>query len=451
MSHRIVAILRELRQDLARHLDRHAILDACRATGHTWRDCRLDPPAIVHLFLLQVLHGNTALTHLPRLAGWSFTASAFCQARARLPLAVFREVLRRVGVALRRDTDADGRWLGHRTILVDGSSFSMPDTPELQAHFGQSKKAKPGCGFPVAHLMALFDAGTGLLREAFAAPLHSGDLGLVRRLHPHLDPGDVLVGDRGFCSFAHLALLVDRGLHAVFRIHGAQIVDFTPGRPHAERRGRDAAARGLPRSRWLHALGLTDQVVAWLKLKKPPLWMDAQEFGGLPEMVTLRELRYRVEVPGFRTRAVTLVTTLTDGTTYSAEALAELYFRRWQIETHLRELKRTMGLDVLKCATVAGVTKELVVHALAYNLVRVVMLEAARRQGVAVERISFIDALRWLAAARPGETLPSLVVNPRRPHRFEPRSTKRRPKQYPWMSAPRSELRKRLLDKAHVA
>jgi len=451
MRHQVLAVLHDLRHDVARVLDRQAILDQCRSLGHCWRRCVLDPFSIVHIFLVQILHGNTALTHLPHLVGRTFTASAYCQARARLPVAVLQAILHQVGSALRRDTDHTGRWLGHRTLLVDGSSFSMPDTPELQACFGQSRKAKAGCGFPVAHLMALFHAGTGLLLEAFAAPFHSHDMGLVGRLHPRLEPGDVLVGDRGFCSFAHLALLLARRCHAVFRMHQRQIVDFTPGRPHAGPDRGTRGAKGLPRSRWVRALGLTDQIVAWLKPEYPPGWMSAEEFAALPATVTARELRYRVDAPGFRTRSVTLVTTLLDDAAYTPEALATLYLRRWQIETHLRQLKQTMKLDVLKCETEAGVTKELTAYAVVYNLVRVVMLEAARRQGVTLERFTFDDARRWHAHALVGDPLPPMEIQPERPHRVEPRAIKRQPKQYPWMSAPRPVLRKRLIDQAHAA
>jgi len=327
----------------------------------------------------------------------------------------------------------------------------MPDTPELQKHFGQSKKAKPGCGFPVAHLMALFHAGTGLLIEAFAAPLHSHDMGLVRKLHPRLEPGDVLVGDRGFCSVVHLAMLISRQFHAVLRIHQRLIVDFTPNRPHANPRGTIEATTGLPRSRWIRALGLTDQVVEWFKPSLRPNWMSVEEFDALPAVVAVRELRYRIDAPGYRTRVITLVTTLLDETIYTAESLAKLYLSRWEVETHLRQLKQTMKLDVLKCATLAGITKELTMYAIVYNLVRVVMLEASKKQSVDVERISFIDAMRWLAEAPIDASLPKLKVNPLRPNRSEPRSIKRRPKQYPWMSAPRSELRKRLISKGIAA
>ena len=175
--------------------------------------------------------------------------------------------------------------------------------------------------------------------------------------------------------------------------------------------------------------------------------MTAEDYAALPETLTVRELRYAVGRPGFRTRTVTLVTTLSDAVLYPPEALAGLYGVRWRVELNLRHLKTTMKMDVLKCKTVEGVLKELTVYAIVYNLVRVVMLEAARRQGVDVERISFVDAMRWLVEAKPGDELPELVVNPERPGRYEPRVRKRRPKQYPLMTKPRSVLRKGLLTK----
>ena len=444
MHHRIDTILKRLRQDVARHLDPDSIRAACRQAGHSWRDRILNPVAIVHWFVIQVLHGNTSLEHVARLGGGLFTGAAYCLARAVLPLAVFQIVLQRVVKALIPDTQSEGLWRGHRTFLVDGSAFSMPDTPELQKQFGQPGAQAPGCGFPVAKILALFHAGTGVLLKVMVTPLRSHEMASVGGIHPALEPDDVLVGDRGFCSFAHLAILARGGIHAVFRMHQRQIVDFTPGRPHALP-GAKKAAKGLPRSRWLRSLGVLDQVVEWFKPQGRPEWMTAEEYEALPEMLTVRELRYEVGRPGFRTRAVTLVTTLLDAEVYPLEALARLYGARWRVELNLRHLKTTMKMDVLKCKTIEGVLKELTVYAIVYNLVRVVMVEAARRQGVDVERISFVDALRWLAQAKPGDDLPELVVNPERPGRYEPRVRKRRPKQYPLMRKPRSVLRKDLL------
>jgi hypothetical protein len=450
MHQRIVTTVRQLRQDLARHLDEKAIDEACHHAGHRWRDCVLTPVAIIHWFIIQVLHGNTALEHVSLLAGRAFTDSAYCQARANLPLRVYQAVLRALIKALVPGTHTAGLWLGrHRTFLVDGSSFSMPDTPALQTQFGQPGNQKPGCGFPVASILAMFHAGTGFLLEVVATALRTHEMAHAESVHATLQPGDVLVADRGFCSFAHLALLARRGVHAVLRMHQRQIVDFTPGRPHA-RPGCKAARKGLPRSRWLRQLGVLDQVVEWFKPQQKPQWMTQQQFDALPESLIVRELRYQIGRRGFRTRTVTLVTTLLDADRYPLEALAELYGVRWRVEQNLRNLKQSMKMDVLRCMTVDGVLKELTVYALVYNLVRVVMMEAAARQGVDVERISFVDALRWLCELKSDE-LPELVVNPARPGRFEPRVRKRRPKQYPVMKKPRKELHKRLIEQQLAA
>lgn len=444
MHHPTLANLRQIRQDLARRLDEQAVHQACREAGHNWRQCLLTPVAILRWFVIQVLAGNTALTHVSLLAGRSFSDAAFCLARARLPLAIYRAVLKGLTDALAPDTDREGRWHGHRTFLVDGSSFSMPDTPELRSHFGLPDGPKPGCSFPVAKILATFHAGTGTLTDVIAAPLRSHEMSLVGGAHPHLAKGDILVGDRGFSPFPHLAMLAARGIHAVIRVHARQIVDFTPHRPHSGL-GPKGAATGLPRSRWVKRLGEDDQVVEWIKPKSRPAWMTEAGFAELPDSLTVREVRYRVGRPGYRTRSVTLVTTLPDGEAYPAASLADLYGVRWGVELDPRHLKQTMKMDVLKCKTVDGVLKELAVFGLVYNLVRAVMVEASRRQGEAVDRISFVDALRWLGGHESGEGLPDLVVNPDRPGRVEPRVVKRRPKQYMRMTRSRAEWRKRLM------
>jgi hypothetical protein len=446
MHHHWDTILDTLRQDLPRLLDRDFVEQACRDAGHRWRSRVLTPWEILLWFLTQVTRGNTAVEHVALLGKRCFTGAAYCQARMRLPRRIFHAVLQNLAQKLTTTTRDQGRWRGHRTWLVDGSGISMPDTPEFQKHFGQPSNQAPGCGFPVAKILALFHAGTGMLMDIVPNRLCSHEMSFVSRVHPSLGAGDVLVGDRGFCSFAHLVMLTRIGVFAVFRVHQKQIVDFTPHRPAAPRGGK-SAAKGLPRSRWLRGLGVLDQVVEWFKPATRPEWMSAQDYANLPETLTVRELRYRVERPGFRTREVTLVTTLLDAELYPVDALAQLYWTRWRVELHLRELKTTMHMDVLKCKTVEGVLKELLIYAIVYNLVRLVMLEASRRQEVDVERISFVDALRWLASAHCGDPLPRLVVNPLRPDRLEPRVRKRRPKQYPLMQKPRAELRKALLDK----
>jgi hypothetical protein len=183
--------------------------------------------------LLQILHGNTACQHVVHFGIWKFSESACCQARKRLPLAVFQKLLEQITAKLRQTTQTSSLWLGrHRVWIVDGSSFSMSDVEELQREFGQPGGQRPGCGFPVAKFLALVDMATGMISRVMTAPLRSHESSRVAQVHDALQVGNVLIGDRGFCSFAQLGLLVQRRVHAVFRMHQLVIVNFAPGRKH---------------------------------------------------------------------------------------------------------------------------------------------------------------------------------------------------------------------------
>jgi hypothetical protein len=280
MTPPLLAALRLIRDDLADVLEPVALRDLCLSFGLCWRQRLLDPVTTIHLFLLQILHGNTACTHLPRLAGRPFTASAYCQARARLPLAVLQALLQRITETLRLTVDAEGLWHGHRVWFLDGAGVSLPDTPPLQHAFGQPTNQAPGCGFPVARVLALFHAGTGLLQSFLAAPLRSHEMARAAALHPQLRAGDVLVGDRAFGKFAHLYLLVSRGLHGVFRMSQRRVVDFSPGRLPPRWNTRKLSSKA--RSRWVRTLGPMDQIVEWYKPYQRPTWMSAEEYARLP-------------------------------------------------------------------------------------------------------------------------------------------------------------------------
>jgi hypothetical protein len=390
MMQRVRAALRRIQEELAQVLDAAQITDVCRAVGYRFRKRLLDPITTIHLFVIQILNGNFAVARLKEFADADFSEAAYCKARGRLPLQVLQTLLQRVGAALRSTRDTAERWRGHRTYHVDGSAFSMPDTPELQEEFGQPGCQRAGCGFPVAHLLALFHASTGFLVKILTAPLRTHDMAQAAVLHPELAEGDVLIGDRAFCSFVHLALLLGRKLHGVFRAHQKQIIDFRPHRAYNHGHHR-SHQKGRPSSRWLKRLGVRDQLVEYFKPRDRPTWLSKEEYSALPASLVVRELRYQVP-SDCRTRAVTLVTTLLDEKLYPAKDLAALYGQRWRIELNLRHLKQTMKMDALHCETVNGVRKELTVFALVYNLVRTVMYEASQRQGVAVERISFADA-----------------------------------------------------------
>ncbi len=451
MAASILEAIGRIKAEVAQWLAPETIEGICRTLGHTWRERLLDPVTTVHLFLLQMVHGNTACNHVPRLGGVSCTGEAYGQARARLPLALLQQLLTQMTSTLKEALVGDGLWHGHRTFLVDGSSVSMSDTPQLQAEFGQPSGQAKGCGFPVMHILAMFHAGTGLLLRVATAPLRTHDMSRIGQLHPELAARDVLVGDRAFCSFAHLALLLAQKAHGLFRIHQRQIVDFRPHRRAASKRSRKKGETGRPTSRWLKRLGKHDQLVEYVKSTDRPTWMTAEQYQALPKAIIVRELRFTIPIKGRRTRVITLATTLLDSERYPAADLADLYGQRWQIETNFRHLKQTLKMDVLRCHTVAGVQKELTMYALVYNLVRLVMREAARRQGVEVARISFIDAMRWLATTDVRQATLQLLVNRERPNRIEPRVRKRRPKQYPVMKKPRDQLRKVILHKKHAA
>jgi Transposase DDE domain len=448
MALSIPQVLRQFKADVAKAVSAETINKICGYLHYAWRDRVLDPATTVHVFLLQILHGNTACTALPRLAGLCFTAGAYCSARMRLPLALFEDLLERVCDALFPEIQNNGRWRGHRTWHMDGSSFSMPDTPELQGHFGQPSNQGKGCGFPVAHILTLFHAGTGLLQKVLPSPMRTHDMRHAATMHPELDAGDILLADRGFASFVHLVLLFLRNMHGVFRCHQKQIVNFRVNRQHT---GKNKPKKRMPRSRYVKRLGHYDQLVEYVKPKTKPKWMDAETYASLPETLLVRELRFLTPQKGHRTKVITLVTTLLDPIAYPKAALADLYLSRWRIEVNLGHLKTTMGMAVLHCKTRDGVLKELYMFALAYNLIRLVMLEASRLQKVPLDRISFIDALRWLRDAQGETKLTPLVVNPFRPDRLEPRVIKRRMKEYKLMRKPRSVLRNALPRKRDAA
>ena len=438
-------VIRTVKEDVADLLEPESIFGICREVGHKWRKSLLNPAVLIHVFVMQILSCNTACTHLRLLSGLSFTASAYCQARKRLPLKVIQLLVQRLCHRLIVGSDQNSLWHGHRVWRADGSSASMPDTPELQNYFGQPTGQKPGCGFPVASTLSLMHAGTGFLMKMLVRPLRTSEMTGIVRLHDRLKPNDVLVADRGFCSYVHLALVSQSFMHAVFRIRNSLTVNFRPHRPCRQEVPK-SQRKGKPTSRYVRKLGHNDQLVKYVKPKKAVNWMSRQQYATLPASMTVRELRFRVNRRGFRTRQITLVTTLLDPKKYPAVDLAKLYGDRWQIEVDFRHLKTTMGMEVLHCKTVDGVMKELWMYMLVYNLVRQIMLEAARRQRVEPDRISFIDALRWLCCVQLGETLTNLIINPLRSGRVEPRVIKRRMKAYPLMTKPRQVLRQLIIN-----
>lgn len=432
-----------IKGQLDEHLSTDKIIDACRMVDHQWRDRQLGPATTLRLFVIQVLHGNVACRALRHLGAMTASPTAYCKARMRLPIDVFIALCAMLIESLRQTTDDFCRWRGHRVWMVDGTGVSMPDTESLQRTFGQPAGMKRGCGFPMAHVLLLMDMTTGFIGDLVVHRFGTHDASVVAQMHASLDVGDVLLGDRAFGSWGHFGLVLQQNLHLVAREHQRR----KPPKHNNKRRRGKARKHNASTMRVIRTLGRDDQIVELDRPKKKPTWMSDDGWEQLPATITLRRIRYRVTQPGMRTTQVTLLTTLTDPRKYPAHELAELYQARWRIETNLRHLKTTMGMDVLRCKSPAGVMRELWTYVLVYNLVRSVMLDEARRRRVDPDRISFIDTLD---ALRHGTTDATLRLNPLRPGRHQPRVIKRRKDRYTYMTRPREQLRK-ALDTKQVA
>jgi len=419
-----------------------------------WLDRIFSPLVTLWVFLAQVLSADhscrAAVARLiaHRLARGqhpcSADTSAYCQARRRLPEKFFADVACAVGRGL--DDQADWRWLwkGRRVYLFDGTTVTMPDTPENQAAYPQVYNQKPGLGFPIARIGAITSLWCGaIVNLGFCryAGKGQGEVSLLRRLWDVLLPGDVLLADSLTSNFTSIVLLQSRGVELVSRLNKAhRTADF--------RRGR--------------RLGDDDHVVRWYKPTSIRS-LDWQTYKALPESITVREARVRVVQPGFRTRSVVVVTTLLDPEQASKEELATLYRARWNNELDLRSLKSAMQMGELRCKTPGLVRKEVWAHILAYNLIRTVMAQAATRQGVAPRTISFTGAMQTLEAFQPllefgaapdaasrlrlySDLLAAIATHRvgDRPDRYEPRLKKRRRNNYDWLTKPRAELKRKM-------
>ncbi|MHC4405978.1 MAG: IS4 family transposase [Planctomycetota bacterium] len=437
MSGSIARSVRKIKEDLGSIVAADRIVRLCRAAGHAWRDRTLGPVETLYLFVAQILHGNTSCAHVRHFGDFAFARSAYCQARKRLPVKVFRALLEEIGQRVTTEASRVGLWRGHRVVSVDGSGFSMSDTKQLRALFHWAP-ANRGHELPVSKFVALFDLITGALLDLVPATMREHELLIVQHLHHLLRPHDVVVADRLYCTYGYLAQLLGLQLQSVIRVPvGSRRVDFRPHRRH----GAFKHWKG-PQSIWIRRLGKHDQIVDWIKPAEVPSWLPRETWEGLPERLRVRELRYRITRRGYRSRALTLVTTLLDPERYPKKAVAELYGLRWQVETNLRHLKTTMKMDVLRCQTAEGIFRELAVFGIVYNAVRLVMIHASEVQGVPPDRISFIDVLRWLELGCPGRDLPRFIVNPVRCRSPAPRCTRRRPKPLRYLTRPRTPQRK---------
>jgi hypothetical protein len=410
------------------------------------------PAVTLWAFLTQVLSaGKSCVAAVARVAALrvalglppcSAHTGGYCKARAKLPENFLRGLSYAVGDALRDQTPDGWRWHGHEVHLVDGTELTLADTAANQRPYPQARTQKPGLGFPTIRLVVLLTFATAALVGAEFGPhagKQTGETALFRNLFGRLRAGDVVVADRYYCSYLMVALLQQRGVQVAFRLHHLRDYDFHRGR----------------------RLGADDHVVTWFRPQRPA-WMDAQTYASLPTELTVREVRFQVTQPGYRTKEIIVATTLCDAQRYAKDDIADLYHRRWHIELDLRSLKQTLRMDHLVCKTPAMVRRELWAHLLAYNLVRKVIAQAALACGRQPRQVSFagalqtLEAYRWLllgvgvcAAVRGSAVVAVLVAISshevgERPGRVEPRCVKRRPKSYKLLREPRAQAQAKL-------
>jgi hypothetical protein len=412
--------LLQVKAQLHRLVSDRQIHQICDGLHHQWRDRVLNPALTVQLFLLQLL-SKVALEGLRHVSAVSVSAQAICKAKMRLPLQLFIELVSRSVPG----KPGESRWHGFVVYLADGMSFLIPDKPALAKRFGRASNQRGASNsYPVPKLLALMDCAGGYIQKVINLPAHRQEFTCLSRLFAAVGREALLLGDRGLVSFAHLALLSIMSIQGCFRLPYWQV----------------AFGRGRPSRRVIRHLGKQDVLVRWSASQRPK-WLSVKRWAPLARMeLTLRQISYRVHRPGFRVQWAWIITTLTDPQKYPATELIALYEKRWQIEVYFRDLKRTLGMHMIAAQTVEGVRKEILAFVLLYNLIRRVMGQAAAQQQVAADRVSFVDALRWLLYASPGDAIPRLKVNPIRRRPSPPRRIKCGRHRFPQLNESRERL-----------
>ena len=403
------------------------------------------PSRTFWLFLAQVIAADASCREVLRsFLVWlaleegktaSPSTGAYCKARNRIPLADIEQMHVQVRGAVEPQACHPHLWCGRRVKVIDGSSVSMPDTPDNQERYPQPNMQKAGCGFPVMRIVAVFSLSTGLLLDLAKDALSVPERTLFRRLWDLFEPGDIVLADTGFCSYADFYLLTQRQTDCVMRNH----------------QRRKVGVRNVKK------LGKGDRLILWIKTKVQPKWLNDEQWRAIPDTLLVREITITVNEPGFRSKTLVVATTLRDAKRFPKTAIAELYRRRWAAELYLRDIKTALGMDILRCKAPDNVEKELWMHVIAYNLIRALMAKAADAHRTAPDALSFkgtLSTVRQLAPyiqrasqkQRPklmGLLLTIIAADklPSRSNRIEPRAKKRRPKNYQLLTCHRSQFK----------
>lgn len=419
---------------------------ACKDSGKNSRVRVYGATVTFWAFLHQVLKPGTPCREVVRkvqsfcsqkdLPLPSSNNAAYCKARGRLKESDLESIHDRVAAKVQQQVLEDQRWKERDVKVLDGTGITLADTLENQEEFPQPSSQRKGCGFPVMKVVACFCLASGTLLKWVETELKRHECRILKEFTDFFRPGDVALTDRGFSSYGNLAFLFKQGVDSVMRVHQMRKLDYRTGK----------------------ALGPMDRLIRWSKPICPKHW-DCEDWDSLPDEMELRIVRIRIEVKGFRVRQVDLVTTLLNPEQYSAEDLAELYYRRWAVELFFRHIKTTMGMERLSCKTPAMVRKELRMFIIAHNLIRALMQESARRYHCDLTRISFkgtVDALRQFSypiyASADTPRIQKRIIDdmlyviasetvPLRAGRSEPRALKQRPKPFQRLTCERAKFK----------
>jgi hypothetical protein len=437
----------------AHHLPAERIGGALRRVGGSFRERLYTPAVTLWTFLSQLLDPDHSCRQaVARFLAWRVSRglppcspenSAYCKARARLPEALLAQLTRDTGQQALDAADVAWLWLRRPVKLVDGTCLSMPDSVANQQAYPQPASQKPGAGFPLLRLVVLFSLAVGTVLDAAFGPYQgkgTGELSLFRALRQQLEPGDVLLADRYYCTYWEVTTALACGADVVLRWHRGRLPNVGTGR----------------------RLGPGDKLVWWRRPPRPR-GMSRADYAALPEAIWVRLVSVRVRPRGFRVQRLRVLTTLVDPTAVRREDIADLYRARWQVELDLRSLKQTLQMDILRGQSPAMVGKEVWGHLLVYNVVRGLMAQAARAARLQPRQLSFAGAVQTINAFWPllqaaqseaealrlWQALLWAIGHHEvgdRPDRYEPRKVKRRPKNYDRLNEPRRQAKKRLTE-----
>lgn len=421
--------------DLERVIDEHM---------KGFRDRQYSPSIVLQMFMYQALNQDSSCQSVVNklnverirqgLEPYSSHTGGYCQARNRLSLEMLEALVKKSGKKLSSNSLNPWLWKGRRVKLADGTTILLPDSEDNQSHYPQHGQQSEGAGFPIIRLVAVLCLSTGGVLDFNVGAYRgkgTGEHSLFRELLDCFEEGDVLLADRYYASFFLVAELIKRGVDTVFEQHGARNTDFRKGKK----------------------LGTRDHIVFWKKPQRPT-WMSQEEYAGYPDTIEVREVKVGKKV---------LVTTMKHKRFAPKKVLEELYFSRWHVELDLRNIKSVLGMEMLSCKTARMCRKELWIYMLAYNVIRILMSEAAAHSNSTPREISFKHTLQiWIAsiekldAVLPVHTeglnvyhLIAQIKVGNRPGRVEPRAVKRRPKPYPRLKTDRQTARGNIMKNGH--